>query len=95
MLNKKFFFKFSKKFHIVIPHKNKGSFGRISVFSKGSLNYKNKLRILDDKRLLCLEGILVSLEKYKSRSGFIGCICYTLGYVSFMVVPYELKLLGQ
>jgi len=64
----------------------KNFFGRITVFHKKSA-YTKKQRILDYKRILCSQGCLISLEKNKSHSGFIGLIFFFNGFFTYIIIP--------
>lgn len=64
----------------------KNFFGRITVFHKKSA-YTKKYRIIDYKRLLCSEGCLLTLEKNKSHTAFIGLMFYFNGFFSYIIVP--------
>lgn len=53
----------------------KNFYGRITVFHKSS-PYLKKYRIIDYKRIFCSEGCLLSLEKKKSHTGFLGVVFF-------------------
>ena len=61
-------------------------YGRITVFSKGG-GLCTKFRFLDYHRILCSEGVVLSREFDFRHTGFIGCICYFLGLISYVMLP--------
>jgi large subunit ribosomal protein L2 len=61
-------------------------YGRITVFRKGG-GYTSKLRIVDYNRIICSSGIVVSREYDFRHSGTIGCICYYIGIMVYVLLP--------
>jgi len=69
----------------------KNFFGRITVFHKKSA-YTKKQRVLDYKRILCSKGCLISLEKNKSHSGFIGLMFFFNGFFTYIIIPNSMSV---
>jgi large subunit ribosomal protein L2 len=61
-------------------------YGRITVFHKGG-GLCSKFRFLDYHRVLCSAGVVLSRELDFKHTGFIGCICYFLGLISYVILP--------
>lgn len=69
----------------------KNFYGRITVLHKSS-SYQKKYRIIDYKRILCSEGYLLSLEKKKSHTSFLGIIFFFIGFFSYIIVPNNMSV---
>lgn len=61
-------------------------FGRITVFTKGG-GLKKKYRVIDFKRILYSQGVVISKERDWVHTGYLGCICYYIGLVSYVILP--------
>lgn len=64
----------------------KNFFGRKTVFTKGGGIF-TKIRVLNFKRNLNCNGILLTIEKDIKRTAFIGLICYLNGFYCYILLP--------
>jgi len=48
--------------------------------------------VLDYKRILCSKGCLISLEKNKSHSGFIGLMFFFNGFFTYIIIPNRMSV---
>jgi ribosomal protein L2 len=69
----------------------KNFYGRITVFHKSS-TYNKQYRIIDYKRIITSEGCLLTLEKKKSHSGYLGVILFFLGLFTYILVPNDMQV---
>jgi len=98
MLNKK-----SKNFIISRVKKNliigfskragRNFFGRKTVFTQSGGVFV-KLRVIDYKRTLQCNGILLSIEKDVNRTGFLGLICFENGMYTYILLSHNMNKLG-
>lgn len=95
-LIKNFIIKRVKKNLIIGFSKRAGRnfFGRKTIFTQGGGLFK-KLRILNFKRNLNCNGILLTVEKDIKRTGFIGLICYENGLYCYILLPNILTKVGK
>jgi large subunit ribosomal protein L2 len=87
LLNSKFIISRIKKKIIIGFSKRAGRnfFGRRTVFTQGGGVFK-KLRIIDYRRILNCNGVLLTIEKDINRTGFVGLVCYNNGMYSFILL---------
>jgi large subunit ribosomal protein L2 len=69
-------------------------FGRKTILTQGGGVF-TKIRILNFKRNLIFNGILLIVEKDVKRTGFIGLICYENGLFSYVLLPYGVTHKGD
>lgn len=69
-------------------------FGRKTIFTQGGGVF-NKIRILNFKRNLIFNAILISIEKDIKRTAHVGLICYENGLYSYILLPYLNNLIGN
>jgi large subunit ribosomal protein L2 len=77
------------KKNLMVGFSNKAGrnkFGCITVFHKGG-GLITKFRILDYHRILCSEGLVLSRELDFRHTAFLGCVCYFLGFISYVILP--------
>lgn len=68
-------------------------FGRKTIFTQGG-GLKVKLRLIDFKRNVVGQGILLSLEKDINRTGFVGLICRSNGLFSYVLLSSFNPVIG-
>lgn len=87
MLKNKFFLNLIRKNLMIGFTKRAGRnfFGRKTIVTQGGGLFV-KFKILDFKRNLGLNNILLSIEKDINRTGFIGLVCYENGLFSYILL---------
>jgi len=69
-------------------------FGRKTIFTQGGGVFV-KIRVIDFKRTLHCNGILLSIEKDINRTGFVGLICYENGLYTYILLPLNYVQIGS
>lgn len=69
-------------------------FGRKTVFTQSG-GYFLKLRVIDFKRIMPYNSILLSIEKDLSRTGFIGLVCFVNGYFTYILLSSAMNTVGM
>lgn len=69
-------------------------FGRKTIFTQGG-GLKVKLRLIDFKRNLTGNSVLLSIEKDINRTGYVGLVCYTNGLFSYILLSSFSYLVGK
>jgi large subunit ribosomal protein L2 len=69
-------------------------FGRKTIFTQGGGVFV-KLRVIDFKRILHCNGLLLSIEKDINRTGHIGLICYENGLYTYILLPLNYVNIGS
>lgn len=96
-LKKKFFIINRIKKQLIIGFSNRAGrnfFGRKTIFTQSGGVF-NKLRIIDFKRSLHCNGILLSIEKDINRTSYIGLICYENGLYTYIILPLNYVNIGS
>jgi len=72
----------------------KNFFGRKAIFTQSG-GYFTYLRAIDFKRILNMQGLLLSIEKDVKRTALLGLLAFNNGFFSYIILPYlkEVKLL--
>lgn len=94
--NKKFIIERVKKKLIIGFTKRAGRnfFGRKTIFTQGGGLFK-KLRIINFKRNLNCNAILLTIEKDLKRTAFIGLVCFENGLYTYLLLSHGLNSIGK
>jgi large subunit ribosomal protein L2 len=66
-------------------------FGRKTVYTQSG-GVKAKLSLIDFKRNILLNGLILTIEKDYFRTSFISLICYSNGLFSYILLSSKLNL---
>ena len=68
----------------------RNNLGRITVFGK-SAGAKKRIRFVDFKRFVALDGVVERLEYDPNRTAYIALVKYSDGQYSYIIAPEGLK----
>lgn len=71
----------------------KNFFGRKTIFTQGG-GLRMKLRLIDFKRNLIGNSLLISLEKDIMRTAYVGLVCYENGLFSYILLSSLKYIIG-
>jgi large subunit ribosomal protein L2 len=69
-------------------------FGRKTIFTQGG-GLRVKLRLIDFRRNLIGNSLLLSIDKDINRTGFIGLVCYDNGLFSYILLSSMNNIVGK